>query len=202
MRQNSIRAFWSRQSETAPLNQEQLDAIKVAFGVAGEIRLITTAPGYAVTDDGRVFSGVCCSWSKECPRELRPIPTGAGYRMVRLHINKRATAEGIHRLVAFAFLSPPTPAQDRVRHLDGDPTNNVVGNLVWGTQKENCADAIRHGRTLKGLKNPQAKMTPKRVLLSRMLQREGVSDGIIGTLFGVTSETIRRACNGEQWGHV
>lgn len=50
----------------------------------------------------------------------------------------------IHRLVAEAFLGPPPFARALVRHLDGDPANNRVENLAWGTYGENLADLHRH----------------------------------------------------------
>lgn len=31
------------------------------------------------------------------------------------------------------------------RHLDGDPGNNKVDNLVWGTIEENRRDTVKHG---------------------------------------------------------
>src|SRR3989304_3302110 len=31
------------------------------------------------------------------------------------------------------------------RHRNGDPTNNHIANLRWGTQEDNWKDRIRHG---------------------------------------------------------
>lgn len=50
----------------------------------------------------------------------------------------------VHRLVAFTFLGPPPPNHE-VCHGDGDPANNNVENLRWGTRAENIYDAVRHG---------------------------------------------------------
>ena len=36
--------------------------------------------------------------------------------------------------------------QTVVRYLDDDPTNNFIGNLAWGTQKDNMSDCIDHDR--------------------------------------------------------
>lgn len=199
---NPILEFWSRQNESAPLSPDQLAAIKETFGVAGRLEPVDIAPGYAVSDDGRVFSAIPCSWRKDCPRELRQTTTKYGYRMVRLHVNKKDGLAGVHVLMGRAFLPPPAEGQDRVRHLDGDPAHNIAGNLAWGTAQENAEDMVRHGRSLKGMRSPQAKLNDRRVILARGLHDEGFSDAAIAILFGVHPETIRRACNGEQWGHI
>ena len=88
-----------------------------------------------------------------------------------------------------------------VRHLDGDPTNNRVGNLAWGTQADNMADAVRHGTTLKGLKSPNAKLTPRRAELIRMLVEEGFSRPAVAKLFAVSPATVDRVVWGEAWGN-
>lgn len=56
----------------------------------------------------------------------------------------------VHVLVLEAFVGPrPFPEAD-CRHLDGDADNNWVGNLAWGTKKENMADKVSHGTNRKG----------------------------------------------------
>lgn len=199
---NNIRALWENRNDYHPLTPGQLQEIKATFSVVGELRAVSRAPGYAVSADGRVFSGLLCSWHKECPRELRPIPHKHGYRGARLHVNHRPSLIGIHVLVAEAFLPPPEEGQDRVRHLDGNPANNVAGNLKWGTQKENLADMVWHGRSLKGMKNTNAKLNDRRVELIRGLAEEGFGLSAIALFFGVSEETVRRAVNGKHWGHT
>lgn len=61
---------------------------------------------------------------------------------------------GVHRLVALAFLGEPPTGRNLVRHLDGNPSNNASYNLAWGSQKDNMADAIRHG-TLRNTKKTE-----------------------------------------------
>ena len=50
----------------------------------------------------------------------------------------------VHCLIAEAFLGP-CPEGQEVRHLDGDPANNVLTNLKYGTHGENERDKVRHG---------------------------------------------------------
>lgn len=49
-----------------------------------------------------------------------------------------------HQLVLRAFKGPPDNGQIGL-HADGDPWNNRVENLRWGTAKENYADSVKHG---------------------------------------------------------
>ncbi|WP_221625413.1 HNH endonuclease [Homoserinimonas aerilata] len=56
------------------------------------------------------------------------------------------SVHNVHRLVAFAFIGAPTGPV--VRHLDGNPDNNAVTNLAFGTVAENNRDTIRHGRNV------------------------------------------------------
>lgn len=50
----------------------------------------------------------------------------------------------IHRLLAQTFLGD-IPGQ-LVRHLDGNPLNNRLENLAWGTAQDNTDDRKAHGR--------------------------------------------------------
>ena len=49
-----------------------------------------------------------------------------------------------HTLVTWAFLGP-RPEGLEVRHLDGNPQNNALSNLRYGTTSENALDRVRHG---------------------------------------------------------
>lgn len=93
---------------------------------------------YQVSNHGRVqriapAQGTRPGWM------LTPMTDRKGYRFV--HLNKRM--HRVHRLVAAAFFGP---SEMLIRHLDGDPTNNTVENLRYGTPLENAADRIAHGR--------------------------------------------------------
>jgi len=52
----------------------------------------------------------------------------------------------VHRLVAYAYLEPPTdPARTQVNHIDGNKLNNHYTNLEWTTGKENVKHAFETG---------------------------------------------------------
>jgi hypothetical protein len=50
----------------------------------------------------------------------------------------------VHRLVLEAFIGP-LPDGMEVRHLDDDPNNNHLTNLVYGTRSENMHDRVSNG---------------------------------------------------------
>lgn len=60
---------------------------------------------------------------------LRGHNNGKGYRTITLcHENKKVTKTA-HRLVCMAFHGMPPTKAHQVRHLDGEPENNVPANL-------------------------------------------------------------------------
>lgn len=102
---------------------------------------------YEVSDQGRVRSldrtitnskGVT---SRLTGRTLRSSPTKAGYPIVQIPPKKRY----VHRLVLEAFIGS-CPQGMECRHLDGNPSNNRLDNLVWGTHSENNRDIVTHGK--------------------------------------------------------
>jgi hypothetical protein len=79
-------------------------------------------------------------------RVRRVYPSAAGYLAVTLSRDNRNAIHYVHRLVASAFCERE-PHHPLVRHLDGDPSNNVASNLAWGTPEENGLDMVGHGRS-------------------------------------------------------
>lgn len=93
---------------------------------------------YAVSTHGRV-------WSCRRNRFLQPVKSNRdGHLSITMCYHGMQKQVYIHRLVAEMFIPNPYNLPV-VRHLDGDPTNNVVYNLAWGTTKDNWEDAVRHG---------------------------------------------------------
>jgi hypothetical protein len=86
-------------------------------------------------------------------RVLKPVQTSASnrYLVVCLSHGKLQCNASIHRLVLEAFHGP-CPKGMQCCHLDGDPQNNRVDNLRWGTPKANAGDREFHGRTARGWK--------------------------------------------------
>ncbi|WP_211339176.1 NUMOD4 motif-containing HNH endonuclease [Salana multivorans] len=109
---------------------------------------------YEVSDRGRVRSldRLSAAGAPQRGRVLRPSIAKGGYPMVSLYRDRGRSTRTVHRLVLLAFVGPE-PEGAEACHRDGNPTNNALPNLYWGTHSENMHDAVRHGR------NRQARRT-------------------------------------------
>ena len=73
-------------------------------------------------------------------RVLKPSASSKGH--LKITIDKMN--KPIHQLVMLAFIGP-RPNATETRHLDGDPKNNCLVNLCYGTKEENHRDLYRTG---------------------------------------------------------
>jgi len=83
------------------------------------------------------------------PKLLKPGRMPQGHLSVALGRNN---SQCVHKLVLLAFVGP-APYKHECRHLNGNPSDNRLENLRWGTRSENILDAVRHGTW----------MTPERI---------------------------------------
>jgi hypothetical protein len=126
-------------------------------------------PGYYISTLGTVISRVS-GFSGSGPnargsskhRILKAPVNSSGYKRVSLTApGKKPKYELVHRLVAEAFLCPPSPAPDtkqphlkdltprsQVNHIDGSKRNNRASNLEWNSPQENSD----HRKLLKKLR--------------------------------------------------
>ncbi|QFR23087.1 NUMOD4 motif-containing HNH endonuclease [Schleiferilactobacillus harbinensis] len=56
----------------------------------------------------------------------------------------------VHELVALTFIGPRPPGAD-IRHLNGNPRDNRVVNLAYGTRTQNILDVYSQGKNWKSL---------------------------------------------------
>ena len=99
---------------------------------------IKQVPGwpYWLTTDGRVF--------KDGGYQMKVSRNSNGYLKVMLCNNGKSKNFYIHSLVLMTFVGP-RPDGMQIRHLDGNPQNNHVSNLRYGTASENAYDRVEHG---------------------------------------------------------
>ena len=112
---------------------------------------ISEAPGYMISDMGRV-------WSEKSQWFVKPKKMDReGHMGVCLSVNGKPRYFYIHRLMARAFIdnSHNLPV---VRHLNDIPYDNELENLAWGTQRDNALDALANGRTFRAAPEVRARI--------------------------------------------
>lgn len=162
-------------------------------------------PGYAVGDDGSVWTrkkrGFGMGLLYAAWRPLLLSTNKRGYRGVALYYAnsdgvRRRKRYSVHELVLTIFVCP-RPEGKQVCHFDGNKNNNCVGNLRWGTPKENYLDSVRLGTVgcrARGEDHHQTRYSDEDVALIRSLvleqhvpyreitERFGISPGHISRL--------------------
>lgn len=100
---------------------------------------------YDVSDLGRIRSWV--PWrGQSSPRFLTPHSKGTSeHLMVNLRLNGKRVPTLVHRAVLAGFIGDPPADRPITRHLDGNPVNNMLSNLAYGTPSENELDKVLHG---------------------------------------------------------
>lgn len=130
-----------------------------------------------------------------------------GYRYLRLAGAKWL----VHRLVYATFTGPLVDGLV-VCHLDGDKTNNAVGNLKQATQQENIAHKVAHGTHQVGQKHGRAlcsdaKAAEVRAAIAAAPKsatgrlKRGVRAEISKAL-GVSPHLIADMASGKSWRHI
>lgn len=133
--------------------------------------------GYEVSSRGRVRS----LWRKK-PHVLKPVPDGRGY----LRVSLSGKWHRIHNLVLTAFVGP-RPKGAVGMHLDGNPRNNRLENLMWGSWSENQTGV--GGR----------KLSESDVANIITMIDVGRKDREIAALFGVSIQHIQHIRTGRKW---
>lgn len=109
---------------------------------------------YEVSDRGRVRSLARVvirsdGQRQRVPGKIKKLTLDpAGYFRTMLIVRgseRRVRCRLVHGLVLAAFVGPRPPGFE-VLHWDGNPANNCLANLRWGSHRENIADLMRHGR--------------------------------------------------------
>lgn len=171
-------------------------------------------PGYEVSSLGRVRSRKRRGTTAyaETPNMLATfIRKRDGYVFLVLRVNGKSRNVLVHKLVLTAFVGPRPESVDGERmegcHFpDRDRTNNRVGNLRWGTSKENSEDSKIHGTLAlcgaRGESHHSAKLTDSKVREIIRLHQGGRSARLLAKDFGVAHQTIYRVVERRGWKHV
>jgi len=171
-----------------------------------EYRDIRDFPGYKVGSDGSLWT----SWVRGARpvrighkwHQMKPMIHPYGYPLVIIGRGRNKRQRPMHIWVLETFIGS-CPDGMECRHLDGDPANNNLLNLCWGTPAENQADRITHGTHRCGEQLPWSKLTEANVREIRAEYATGIiSQKQIGEKYGVCQHTISRLLLKKTWKHV
>lgn len=163
---------------------------------------------YEVSTSGRVRSfrkrgpGSLRDERREKCVTIKPAITAKGYARVSLTSDEKAVQLAIHRLVLLAFVGPAPQAYLDSRHLDGNPLNNSINNLCWGTKLENGQDRVRHETAPKGTRHWNAKLGDDDVREIRAMRERGASLREMATAFGISEGNVLAIVQRKTWRHV
>jgi len=139
--------------------------------------------------------------SRKNSNRVNPIPHKGGYHRVGLSRDGRRRFVPVHILVLTTFVGP-CPSGMECRHIDGNPSNNHVANLAWGTRSENAQDKIMHGTDMRGVKHHNVKLTEKDVLEIRSRFASGERGVDLAKEFSVRTTNISAIILRQTWRHI
>lgn len=130
-----------------------------------------------------------------------------GYKFARLTKSKPVNGKRnsrcwlVSRLVLMAFVGP-CPAGKEACHKNGNPSDNRLSNLYWGTRTDNMADAKRHGTDNEGERNGMSKLTEDDVRRIRSEVAAGRTQTEVAREYGVHQSLISNIVRHRRWSHV
>lgn len=105
----------------------------------------------------------------------------------------------MHRAALILVGRKPAGRGGHTRHLCGNDRCVNPSHIVAGTAKENADDRERHGRTARGEKIPQYKLSDDDV---REIRSNTESNKVIAERFGIHPTTVGQIRNGKRRQHV
>jgi len=162
---------------------------------------------YEVSNQGRVRSldreverpnrWGSISIDKRKGRVLKAVSHQGGHLFVQLG---RKNPHFVHRLVLAAFVRQRLDGEE-CRHLDGNPKNNRVENLAWGTRFENMADRKLLGEENppRGTRNPRAKFAESDIHYIRQQTKLGRSFAQVARDIGASRAAVGKVAMGYTW---
>lgn len=136
-------------------------------------------------------------------RVLKPFntePDDTGYHAVYFSLGGAKKRTHVHSIVMRVFVGP-RPEGYEVCHCDGNPLNNAVANLRYGTRQENRDDMIAHGtRKATAIACSKPRLTPEQVL--DIFNSWGEERCVIARRHGITIDHVGHIRAGRRWASI
>ena len=187
-------SVWSNRNCAAPKRTKLTDedVLNIRAEYDNNISPKDLANKYNVTCDNIYYIVKFKSRKNKKWKKLKPASLYYGHLYVTLNNGHK---ELVHRLILEAF-DKPCPSNMECCHNDGNPKNNNISNLRWGTSKENTQDMIKHGNSL-------CKLTSKDVLEIRQKYSCGNINGRqLAKEYNVSPNTISNIINYKTWKYI
>lgn len=154
-------------------------------------------PEYEIREDGTPVSHKSGSPVAVAVSEKEP----GGHLRFAVCDGKKRRNIYVHFALLFLFGPPRPSSKHECRHLDGNPANNALGNLAWGTKKDNADDRRAHGRNPTGEKHGRAKLSEPQA--REVLSLKGsLSQEACARRFKVSRRAVRMIWDGVNWSHL
>lgn len=158
---------------------------------------------YKISSIGRVLSLQPWKRTSGKPHYLSRTVQPSGHHFARLWRDGKTVNISLGKLMLLSFVGVPVPPRIWACHDDGDPTNNRIGNLYWGTNSENQMDRVRHGTSNRGAANGCSKITEADATDIKRRIRDGERNCDIHVDYPhVDCSMISAIRIGRNWGHL
>ena len=154
------------------------------------------ARGYRISIYGQIESRRQLGSGSDLSSNWKSMQCGLdakGYRRVKIDGKKRF----VHSLVLETFVGEKPDGME-CRHLDGNPRNNNLWNLCYGTGAENWGDRRRHG-TATGVHAGGKKLTPMQVDEIKAAYSRGEKQTEIAPRYGISNSLVSLIVRGKSW---
>jgi hypothetical protein len=161
-----------------------------------EWRVCPDFPDYEVSNYGEVRRCKVCSRNRKSfeGKVLKPKIEKRGYHQYNLSKGTKKYYLTAHKLVAITFIGLPLDKSLMIAHLDGNKSNNFVGNLKWVSNSENQLHRREHENFVPLRGNNS--LTVEQVKNIRKKFESGINQSKLAEEYGVSHGVINRLVNG------
>lgn len=116
-----------------------------------------------------------------------------GYLRTSITNNTKKHTTGVHRLVAFTFISNPEN-KPQVNHINGIKTDNKVENLEWCTNSENQIHAVKNKLVKHNYceNHHMSKLSNEQVKTARRMHEFGWSNDILSKHYNISKTAMSK----------